>query len=365
MSVPTTRDAVFVTGATGLLGGLVVRRLLAARPERRVYALARDPARLPSLTGLVPVRGDVTLPALGIAAADRARLAGEVRGVVHLAADTTFSRPLPESRAVNRDGTRRLLELADDWPRLARVAYVSTAFVAGRRTGLVPECAASDDAGWVNAYEQAKAEAERCVREWRGEWTIVRPSTVVCDDEGGAVTQQNAVHRALRLCHAGLAAMMPSGEGSALDVVTADYVADAIAALAFDPALAGATAHLCAGERAMPLVELLDVTYALWARDPAWRRRDIARPVLVDAATYALFERAVEETGDARLRRVTRSLSHFIPQLALPKRFDTVVADRALGRPAPAPRDYWPRLVRRLLDDWSASSVAPLPREAA
>ena len=71
MSVPTPRDAVFVTGATGLLGGLVVQRLLAARPERRVYALARDPSRLPSLAGLVPVRGDVTLPALGIAAPER------------------------------------------------------------------------------------------------------------------------------------------------------------------------------------------------------------------------------------------------------------------------------------------------------
>ncbi|HET7458721.1 MAG TPA: hypothetical protein VFJ74_13825, partial [Gemmatimonadaceae bacterium] len=114
----------------------------------------------------------------------------------------------------------------------------------------------------------------------------------------------------------------------------------------------------------MPLAELLDVTYAIFARDPAWRRRDIARPALTDAATYALFERAVEETGDARLRRVTRSLSHFIPQLALPKRFDTAVADRALGRPAPSPRAYWPRMVERLVESWS--SAAPLlPREAA
>lgn len=369
----TRAPAWFVTGATGLLGGLVIRRLLAAAPRARVYALVRDPARWPAVAArlgasgaVVPVAGDLTRPGLGVAAADRVRLAREVGGVIHLAADTTFSRPLPASRAVNRDGTRHVLELASEWPGVARVAYVSTAFVAGRRTGRIAERDACDDgAGWVNAYEQSKAEAEWCVRAWPGEWTILRPSTVVCDDASGAVTQHNAVHRALRLYHGGLAAMMPSGAGAALDVVPADYVASAIAALAFAPGLAGATLHLCAGDRALPLEELLDVTYAVWARDPAWRRRAIARPALTDAETYAMFERAVEETGDARLQRVTRSLSHFIPQLALPKRFDTARADDALGRPAPDPRDYWPRMVERLVAQWDAGAATTPPREAA
>jgi thioester reductase-like protein len=369
MTAPRRAPAYFVTGATGLLGGLVVRRLLATTPDATVYALVRDPAHWPAAarrlglagSAVTPIAGDLTRPGLGVTAADRARLARDVRFVLHTAADTTFSRPLADARAVNRDGTRRVLELAHDWPSVERVAYVSTAFVAGCRTGRIAEDATdAGDAGWMNGYEQSKAEAEREVRAWRGEWTILRPSTVVCDDAGGAVTQHNAVHRALRLYHAGLAAMMPTAPGSALDVVPADYVADAIAALAFAPALAGETLHLCAGEGALPLDELLDVTYAVWARDAAWRRRGIARPALTDAATYALFERTVEETGDARLRRVTRSLSHFIPQLALPKRFDTARADRALGRPAPAPRDYWPRLVERLVNAaWGAAAAAP------
>ena len=37
------------------------------------------------------------------------------------------------------------------------------------------------------------------------------------------------------------------------------------------------------------------------------------------------------EAGDARLRRVTRSLSHFAPQLALPKQFDTKRAVAVTG----------------------------------
>jgi hypothetical protein len=58
---------------------------------------------------------------------------------------------------------------------------------------------------------------------------------------------------------------------------------------------------------------------------------------------------AVEDTGDVRLRRVTQSLSHFIPQLALPKRFGTARADALLGYPAPPVSAYWGRMVARLL----------------
>ena len=354
----------FVTGATGLLGALAVRRILAERPEARVVALVRDAARWGELTlgrddRVAAVIGDVTRPGLGLHADARRWLAGEVTAVLHLAADTTFSRPLPEARMVNTEGTRNLLELAAEWPAMRRLAYVSTAFVAGRRTGTIPESVGEDlGAGWVNAYEQSKAEAERLVRAESPDWVVLRPSTVVCDSAGGAVSQQNAVHRALRLYYGGLASMMPCAEGSALDVVPADYVADAIAALALRPELAGETLHLCAGAGAMPLVELLDETYTQWARAEAWRRRAIARPALTDLETYSLFERAVEETGDARLRRVTQSLSHFIPQLALPKRFDTTRSGAFLGYGAPPVRAYWGRMVARLLSQGAAGARA-------
>ena len=359
-AVPAHHPAYLLTGATGLLGAAVVERLLRdpAALAPRLYLLVRDPARWRAHAAAwgiapgaaTPIAGDLTLPALGLDAGARARLAREVTGVLHLAADTTFSRPLDESRAVNRDGTQRLLELADGWPRARRFAYVSTAFIAGRHRGRIAEAGTDGAAGWVNAYEQAKWEAERLVRASRREWVVLRPSTVVCDDARGGVSQPNAVHRALRLYHGGLAAMMPGTAESTLDVVTADYVADAVAALAFRDDLAGETLHLCAGDRALPLGELLDETYALWARDAAWRRKGIARPALTDAATYALFEQAVEDTGDARLRAVTRSLSHFIPQLAIPKRFDTTKADRALGCQAPDPRGYWARVIEGLLE---------------
>jgi nucleoside-diphosphate-sugar epimerase len=347
------RLSILVTGATGLIGRSVVGSLRDDARVERVYVLVRPQALIDARNAgsarITAVEGDVIHAGLAISHQDRARLASCVTTVVHLAANTSFSQSLDDARAVNRDGTGRLLELTADWPRLSRWIYTSTAFVAGHRTGVVRE---TDDAhpgdSWVNAYEQSKAEAEALVRGARRDWIVARPSTIVCDDVTGQVTQVNAVHRALRLYFGGLAAMLPGTEHSALDVVTTAFVARSIARLALGAGSTAATYHLCAGEGAMPLDELLDVTHDAFARSPAWRRRGIARPLRSDLETYRVFERAVEDVGSERVRRAVRSLSHFVPQLAFPKRFDTTLADCALGERAPAVRQFWTRMVEQL-----------------
>ena len=51
----------------------------------------------------------------------------------------------------------------------------------------------------------------------------------------------------------------------------------------------------------------------------------------------------------------TGPVSHFIPQLALPKVFDTSVAESLLD-PAPDPALYWKLMLRRLLENnWGQS----------
>ncbi len=249
---------------------------------------------------------------------------------------------------MNRDGTRHLLEIAAQCPHVTRFALVSTAFVAGRRTGRVYENAADTSSGWVNAYEQSKAEAEALVRESRRDFVILRSSTVACDDTRGGVTQRNAVHRALRLFHDGLAAMIPGVAATELDAVPADYVVNGVTQIALRQGVDGQTVHLCAGAGSMPIDELLDDCYSRWARDVSWRKRGIARPTLADLETWELFARTVEETGHPRLRRVTQALSHFLPQLGLPKQFDTSRADALLGTSAPPVREYWGRMIDHL-----------------
>ncbi len=349
----TDGSSFFVTGATGLVGRRVVDELLADERVAQVFVLARDLRRLGGVRAfepsrVVPIRGDLMLEGLGIDIATRRHLAREVTGVVHCAANTSFSQALDDARAVNRDGTRRLLELSSTWKRVERWTFVSSAFVQGDRTGFMPDDDDAHPSSWLNAYEQSKAEAEALVRAERSDWVIARPSTIVCDDVAGTITQVNAVHRALRLYSGGLAAMLPGTDESTLDVVTTDYVARGIARMTTDSGLERQTFHLCAGKGAMPLDELLDLTHEAFRRSEAWRRKGIARPVRADLATYRVFERAVEDVASERVKAAVRALSFFVPQLAYPKQFCTARTDALLGRRAPAVREFWTNMVGAL-----------------
>jgi long-chain acyl-CoA synthetase len=365
----TLPKMVLVTGATGLVGGGVLRRILADDLGVEVFALSRDAAGWNRLAGelgvlaarVVPVRGDVTLPQLGLEPLVRRRLELQTSAIVHAAADTSFSRTLQHSLAVNAVGTANVIELACDCPRLERLSFVSTAFVAGRATGSIPEADNGCHAGWVNAYEESKYEAESIVRSSGLPWTILRSSTLACRSTRGDVSQINAVHRALRIYPRGLAAMMPGDRNNPLDVVTANFVSDAIARLTFDPRAEGKTVHLCAGRNALTLGELVDTAYDVWAAEPAWRKRGVERAMITDPETYRLFEQAVHQTGDPRLRAILTSLSYFIPQLALPKVFETSVAEDLLGTAPPCSREFWLPMLKQLL----ATNWGHAVREAA
>ena len=343
----------FVTGATGLVGRRVVDELLSDPGVAQVFVLARDLRRLGGVRiadgrRVIPIRGDISMEGLGIDIATRRHMAREITGVIHCAANTSFSQALEDARLINREGTRRVLELSAEWTRVGRWVHVSSAFVQGDRTGFVPDDDNPSPTSWLNAYEQSKAEAEALVRGERDDWVIARPSTIVCDDVAGTITQVNAVHRALRLYSGGLAAMLPGTDESTLDVVTTDYVARGIARMATEPGLERQTFHLCAGKGAIPLDDLLELTHQAFRRSEAWRRKGIARPVRADLATYRVFERAVEDVASERVKAAVRALGFFVPQLAYPKRFCTARTDALLGQRAPAVREFWTNMVAAL-----------------
>jgi long-chain acyl-CoA synthetase len=346
--------SVFVTGARGLVGSETVRELLRRDESTTIYALSRTPELLPADFArhqrVVPVLGDIAERGLRLRVDARRELAERVDVVIHCAAETRFSMTRDEARISNVDGTLHVLELVSEWTRSPRFCFVSTAFVAGRRTGQIPEDPGSPEPGWVNEYERSKFEAEEHVRASGIAHVICRSSTIVCDTPAGGITQFNAVHRALRVCHRSLVPMLPGTPDAPVDTVPNDYVSRAIVDLSTRPGIDGSTYHLAAGKDALTLGELLDETYAYWS-EVAGPRHAPLRPLLTDLDTYRLFEATVLETAEPDLRRVTRALSHFAPQLALPKTFETDRADAALGYRPPPVRAYW-RAVLRTLTAW-------------
>lgn len=165
----------FLTGGTGSVGLELLRRILRERAfdEARFLIRATTDAelrarwdRLLSLAsdgrlrgddcaGLTPVRGDITVPGLGLAERDAAWVRQEATHVMHAAAAIDFNATREDVGPINVNGTLHLLDVARRSARLEAVAHISTLYVAGRRTGAILEDELVHDAGFVNAYEES------------------------------------------------------------------------------------------------------------------------------------------------------------------------------------------------------------------
>jgi thioester reductase-like protein len=281
-------DAVLLTGATGFVGMEVLARYL-ERSDRRVIALIRaehDRAaeeRLQAVLGNLFGRGaarhrgrvralaaDLTAPGLGLSPARRERLAAEVGTVIHGAASVSFTMPIEQARAINVEGTRAMLELASLAQRrggLERYAHISTAYVAGTHCGRFGEGDHDVGQGFHNAYERSKFEAERLVRSWPAlPFTILRPSIVVGDRRSGWTSAFNVLYWPLRAFARGLFEAVPAVPSAPVDVVSVDYVADAIYALCEGPGGVGETYHLTAGENASTIGEIAQLASRYFRR---------------------------------------------------------------------------------------------------
>jgi thioester reductase-like protein len=268
-----TMSRTLITGATGFLGMELLARYL-ERSDRELVLLvragddlqaqARVDGVLRNLFGsddsryrprVKAVAADLTAPRLGLSQPDHDALAESLDEIIHSAASVTFDLPLPEARAVNVEGTRRMLELAAAAPRLERYAHISTAYVAGSHEGVFAESDLDLGQSFRNTYEQSKFEAEQLVRSRPDiPFAILRPSIVVGDRRNGWTSAFNVLYWPLRALSRGLLKEVPAVASAPVDVVSVDYVADAIYALRGPGA--GETYHLTAGSDATTIQDL-------------------------------------------------------------------------------------------------------------
>jgi thioester reductase-like protein len=383
---PSATGDVLLTGSTGFVGMELLARYL-QRGDRNVVTLvraddhagaqARVDAVLDNLFGadapgyrsrVHAVAADMTAPDLGLTDAERTELAQRVTKIVHSAASVSFSLPLDEARAINLEGTRRMLELAElarEHGGLECYAHISTAFVAGDHAGAFAECDADVGQTFHNSYEQSKFEAEQLVRSHEGlPYTILRPSIVVGDRNNGWTSAFNVLYWPLRAFARGLFTAVPAIASAPVDVVSIDYVADAAYQLCETSCGNGATYHLTAGEHASTIAELAGLA-SRYFRKPVPR---VVTPAEFATMTLGAAERKALEAG-----------SEYFPYFCMEGTFDDRETRKRLepdGITTIPLRDY----VDKLLDfatrarwgkrpisrvDAFAEDVYPLPLRAA
>ncbi len=274
-----------VTGFPGFIGRRLVRTLLAEHPEDAVVALveprmaqpARELAAQLDSKRLEVLEGDITERRLGLSERDWNRLTGSVTHVFHLAAVYDLAVPSEAAQRVNVDGTGNVLELCQAAKRLDRLAYVSTAYVAGDRHGVVYEHELALGQGFKNHYESTKFQAEVWVRELmaRIPTTILRPAIVVGDSQTGETEKFDGPYYLLRVIAraAKLGRPVPQfGKAEAsFNVVPVDFVVAAIARAAYLPEAAGETLHLVDPEPSSTRELVRALSEAYWGRPPKGR----------------------------------------------------------------------------------------------
>ena len=348
-------EGVLLTGGTGFVGMEVLARYL-ERSNRQITCLVRadsDRAAGERLDGVLQnlfgrgadrfdgrvraVAGELTQPGLGLSDRLRDRLASNVTTIVHSAASVSFTMDLAEARRVNVEGTKRMLEFArlvQARGGLRRYAQVSTAYVAGTHDGHFAESDLDVGQEFRNSYEQSKFEAEHLVRTEGQDlpWMILRPSIVVGDRRSGWTAAFNVLYWPLRAFSTGIFKTVPANPASPLDVVSIDYVADAIHELCEGSVAAHETFHLTASADASTMGELAMLA-STYFRLPL--------PQVVPPSEFAAFEGAFSDIA-------LESSRVYFPYFAIGTVFDNAKTRASLlpaGIQASPLREYLERLL--------------------
>ena len=271
-----SRPYLLLTGATGLVGGLVLARLLSCglsvavlvRGNRRLSAAERIESlmrRLEERFGRLFVRpvvltGDLCTPGLGLSETTRQWISDNCDSVIHSAANLLFrpasEHPDNEPYRTNVDGTRTLLEVLSN-AGITEWHYVSTAYIAGMRSGRILESESNVGQEFGNDYERSKTISEQMLRESPAihSLTVYRPSIVIDLHPTTSMRSDQTINSAFLMFQAlsqrfGLPERgdwfrrLGFSGHERKNIVTVDWVATMIAQIYRRPALHEKTYHL-------------------------------------------------------------------------------------------------------------------------
>ncbi len=331
----TARRVVLLTGASGVVGRALLRRL---RGLDVVCLVHRSPVCGPDMT---TVPGDISQPMFGLAEQVYVELAAKVDAVIHCAAITAFHRVGGSLEATNVAGTEHVAAFAA--AANAVLYHVSTAFVHTTAGG--------DRGRTAVGYAASKLAAEQVVRSSGVPHVILRPSVVIGDSVTGEVAAFQGLHQVVAGIFAGFVPMIPFDPGWPVDFVPVDVVADAIACLVENRVSAG-DFWISAGDRALLLGE--SVALAVELARGLGVSVDMPRFVPPD-----MFDRLIGpvflDALPARIRRNVVRMREFFTTYLQPGQIKPSSLDQlvALGaRPLPDQRES----LRNSLRYWAVQS---------
>lgn len=251
---------VLLTGGTGFIGSFLGLRLLKEgyqvffltrrknkdsqqRVRERLLQISPDASTYDKNWQILD--GDTTSQFFGLRESDLKKLQGnKISKIFHCAALMSFNDKHKESAyKINIQGAQNTVELASFLG--AELHYLSTAYIAGNRTGEIREDEFDEGQSFRNVYEKTKFEAEKIVRTWRdsknGRAVIYRPSIVIGDSKTGLAFSFSGYYAVARFFWSiseffrregesvsNFPLPIPVAKESTLNLITVDAVADAI-----------------------------------------------------------------------------------------------------------------------------------------
>ncbi|GGB68335.1 SDR family oxidoreductase [Fictibacillus barbaricus] len=237
---------IFLTGATGFLGGRLIQNL--SREGHTLYVLARNLEKAEQLIqktadlkgSIHIIQGDITVPHLGITKEVEKELLNKIDVFYHMAALVKFDLDLKEELfQINYSGTKHALDAAKKMG-VSHFYYVSTAYTLGKDEYAKEELHSLDRA-FNNPYEESKCKAEHLCMEYKDSYhiTILRPAIIIGDSKTGEADSKFTLYGLLRSLEVFKKRFQRKGindrifhllceEGSTQNLVPVDYVADVL-----------------------------------------------------------------------------------------------------------------------------------------
>ncbi|VVB04670.1 unnamed protein product [Arabis nemorensis] len=209
---------ILVTGATGFLAKVFVEKILRVQPNvKKLYLVVRASNNEAATKRLrtevfekslfkelrenlgdeilntllsekvVPVAGDISLDNFGVKDSNlREHMKNEIDIVVNVAATTNFDERYDVGLGINTFGALNVLNFAKRCVKAQLLLHVSTAYVCGENSGLLPEKSfAMEDSsaklhGWPNTYVFTKSMGEMLLGNHKETFplVIIRPTMI-------------------------------------------------------------------------------------------------------------------------------------------------------------------------------------------